>query len=211
MLDMGPYYLTAIVTLLGPVRAVAGFASTMTGERTIAIGARAGSRFVVGTPSHLATAMELWSGATANLIASFEVADRYVCDLEIHGREGVLALPDPNAFGGPLRLRRNRGDWEEVPYHSRGAREARGIGLQDLLEAVEERRAPRASGRLAAHVVDVARSALQAAAEQTHGGGRKPRGAPGPVARPAPRVDPRRARRPRLSREIGGAEAGDHR
>ena len=93
LLDMGPYYLTAIVTLLGPVRAVAGFASTTTGERTIAIGARAGSRFVVGTPSHVATAMELWSGATANLIASFEVADRYVCDLEIHGREGVLDFP----------------------------------------------------------------------------------------------------------------------
>jgi predicted dehydrogenase len=166
LLDMGPYYLTAIVTLLGPVRAVAGFASTMTAERTIATGSRAGSTFVVGTPSHVATTMDLWSGATACLVASFEAADRYVCDLEIHGREGVLALPDPNAFGGPLRLRRNRGDWEEVKYDSRGAREARGIGLQDLVEAVEERRAPRASGCLAAHVVDVARSALQAAAER---------------------------------------------
>jgi predicted dehydrogenase len=166
LLDMGPYYLTAIVTLLGPVRAVAGFASTLTGERRIATGPRAGGTFVVGTPSHVSTAMELWSGATANLVASFETTDRYVCDLEIHGREGVLALPDPNAFGGPLRLRRDREDWEEVPYHSRGAREARGIGLQDLVEAVEERRAPRASGRLGAHVVDVARSVLRAAAER---------------------------------------------
>jgi predicted dehydrogenase len=166
LLDMGPYYLTAIATLLGPVRAVAGFASTMTDERTIAVGPRAGSTFAVGTPSHVTTAMELWNGATASLVASFEAADRYVCDLEIHGREGVLALPDPNAFGGPLRLRRNRGDWEVVRYHSRGAREARGIGLQDLVEAVGERRAPRASGRLAAHIVDVARSVLQAAAER---------------------------------------------
>jgi predicted dehydrogenase len=166
LLDMGPYYLTAIVTLLGPVRAVAGFAATRTDERTIATGPRAGSTFVVGTPSHVATTMELWSGATANLVASFEAADRYVCDLEIHGREGVVALPDPNAFGGPLRLRRNRGDWKKVRYQSRGAREARGIGLQDLVEAVEERRAPRASGGLAVHVVDVARSALQAAAER---------------------------------------------
>ena len=139
------------------------------------------------TPSHVATAMELWSGATANLIASFEAADRYVCDLEIHGREGVLALPDANAFGGPLRLRRNRGDWEEVPYHSRGAREARGIGLQDLVDAVEERRAPRASGRLAAHVVDVARSVLQAAAERrtVEVASRAERPDPLPVLRPA--------------------------
>jgi predicted dehydrogenase len=187
LLDMGPYYLTAIVTLLGPVRAVAGFASTLTDERTIATGPRAGSRFVVRTPSHVATTMELWSGATANLVASFEAADRYVCDLEIHGREGVLALPDPNEFGGTVRLRRKRGGWEEVTYNSRGAREARGIGLQDLVEAVEERRAPRASGRLAVHVVDVARSALQAAA---HGrtvevGSRAERPDPFPVLRPA--------------------------
>src|SRR2546430_16870054 len=116
-----------------------------------ALAVRRGRGFGRGPCRHVATAMELWSGATANLVASFEVADRYVCDLEIHGREGVVALPDPNAFGGSLRLRRNRGDWEEVPYHSRGAREARGIGLQDLLEAVEERRAPRASRRPAPH------------------------------------------------------------
>jgi predicted dehydrogenase len=187
LLDMGPYYLTAIVTLLGPVRAVAGLASTLTDERTIATGPRAGSRFVVGTPSHVATAMELWSGATANLVASFEAADRYVCDLEIHGREGVLALPDANAFGGTLRLRRNRGDWEEVQYHPRGAREARGIGLQDLIDAVEETRAPRASGRLAAHVVDVARSVLQAAADSrtVEVASRVERPDPLPVFRPA--------------------------
>jgi len=187
LLDMGPYYLTAIVTLLGPVRAVAGFASTLTGERTVAIGPRAGSRFLVETPSHVATAMELWSGATANLVASFEAADRYVCDLEIHGREGVLALPDANAFGGPLRVRRNRGDWEEVPYQSRGAREARGIGLEDLVKAVEEGRAPRASGRLAVHVVDVARSVLHAAAEErtVEVATRAERPDPLPVLRPA--------------------------
>jgi predicted dehydrogenase len=187
LLDMGPYYLTAIVALLGPVRAVAGFASTPTEERTIAVGPRAGSRFAVGTPSHVATTMELWSGATANLVASFEAADRYVCDLEIHGREGVLALPDANSFGGQLRLRRNRGDWEEVPYQSRGAREGRGIGLHDLVQAVGEERAPRASGRLAAHVVDVARSVLQAAAEgrTLEVASRAERPEPLPVAPPA--------------------------
>jgi len=165
LLDMGPYYVTAIVTLLGPVARVAGFASTLRPERTIRVGPRAAQRFAVTTPTHVSAAMELESGATANLVASFEATDRYVCDLEIHGREGVISLPDPNAFEGPLRIRRNRGDWQEVPYLSRGPREARGIGLQDLAEAVEEGRAPRASGRLAAHVVDVARGALLAAAQ----------------------------------------------
>lgn len=165
LLDMGPYYLTAIVALLGPVRRVAGFASTLTPERGIRVGPRAGASFAVTTPTHVSTALELETGATANLVASFEATDRYVCDLELHGREGVLALPDPNAFDGPLRIRRNRGDWEDVDYASRGAREARGIGLQDLAEAAAAGRAPRASGRLGAHVVDVARSVLLAAAE----------------------------------------------
>ena len=165
LLDMGPYYLTAIVALLGPVAGVTGFASTLTSERSIAVGPRAGGRFTPTTPTHVSTVLRLESGATANLVASFEVTDRYVCDLEIHGREGILSLPDPNAFEGPLRLRSNRGDWEELPYTSRGAREARGLGLQDLAEAVGEGRGPRASGVLGAHVVDVARSVLQAAAD----------------------------------------------
>jgi predicted dehydrogenase len=165
LLDMGPYYLTAIVALLGPVLRVAGFASIPTPERSIRVGTRAGGRFAVTTPTHVSAALELESGVTANLVASFEAVGRYVCDLEIHGREGAIRLPDPNAFEGQLWLRRNRGEWDEVAYVSRGAREARGIGLQDLAEAVAEGREPRASGRLAAHVVDVARSVLRAAAE----------------------------------------------
>ena len=187
LLDMGPYYLTAIVALLGPVRRVAGFASTPTAERTIRVGPRAAQSFAVTTPTHVSAAMELESGVTANLVASFEATDRYVCDLEIHGREGVISLPDPNAFEGPLRVRRNRGDWEELSYARRGAREARGIGLQDLAEAVEEGRAPRASGRLATHVVDVARSVLLAASEgrTIEVATRAERPDPLPVLRPA--------------------------
>ena len=72
LLDMGPYYLTAIVSLLGPVARVAGFASTRIRQRTIEIGARAGERFDVVTPSHTTAAIELESGVTASLIASFE-------------------------------------------------------------------------------------------------------------------------------------------
>ena len=108
--------------------------------------------------------LELAGGATANLVASFETAGQYVADIEIHGTEGVLALPDPNTFDGPLRLRRGRGDWEEVEFASRGARDARGIGLHDLVESIAVGRPHRVSGDLAYHVVDVARSILGAAA-----------------------------------------------
>jgi predicted dehydrogenase len=165
LLDMGPYYLTAIVSLLGPVARVAGFASTRTRERTIEIGPRAGERFVVATPSHATAAMELESGVTANLVASFETNGQYVCDLEIHGTNGVISLPDPNAFDGPVRMRRGREGWQEVPFAARGDRDARGIGLHELVEAIAADRPERASGTLGLHVVEVARGILTAAAE----------------------------------------------
>jgi predicted dehydrogenase len=165
LLDMGPYYLTAIVSLLGPVARVAGFASTRTRERTIEIGPRAGERFGVATPSHVTAAMELESGVTANLVASFETKGQYVCDLELHGTEGVLSFPDPNGFEGPLRMRRGREDWQEVPFTDRGDLDARGIGLQELVEALGADRPERASGSLGLHVVDVARGILAAAEE----------------------------------------------
>ena len=76
LLDMGPYYLTAIVALLGPVARVAGFSSTRTSERTIQIGPRAGERFAVATPSHTAATIELENGVTANLVASFGLGVR---------------------------------------------------------------------------------------------------------------------------------------
>ena len=117
LLDMGPYYLTAIVSLLGPVARVAGFASTRTRERTIRDRRRAtGERFDVATPSHATAAMELESGVTANLVASFETNGQYVCDLEIHGTDGVISFPDPNSFDGPVRMRRGREGWQDVPF-----------------------------------------------------------------------------------------------
>ena len=165
LLDMGPYYLTAIVTLLGPVRRVAGFASTRVLERTIEIGSRTGERFTAATPTHTAAVLELERGPTATLVASFETAGQYVAELEVHGTEGVLALPDPNTFEGPVRLRRGRGEWQDVTFASRGDRDARGIGLHDLVETIRAGGRPRASGELAHHIVDVARSILAAAAE----------------------------------------------
>jgi predicted dehydrogenase len=101
----------------------------------------------------------------ANLVASFDTAGQYVCDLVIHGTDGVLMLPDPNAFEGTVRLKRGRGGWEDVPYASRGARDARGIGLHDMVEAIRDDRPHRASGLLGAHVVEVVRGILAAAHE----------------------------------------------
>ncbi|HEV7845810.1 MAG TPA: Gfo/Idh/MocA family oxidoreductase [Thermoleophilaceae bacterium] len=165
LFDMGPYYLTAIVALLGPISSVAGFASTRTLERTIEIGPRIGERFTATTPTHTSAAMKLASGVTANLVASFEARNQYICDIAIHGSEGVLVLPDPNAFGGSVRLKRGRGRWEDVPYTSRAGADARGIGLHEMVEAIAIGQPHRASGRLGAHIVEVARGILTSAEE----------------------------------------------
>jgi predicted dehydrogenase len=164
LLDMGPYYISAIVAVLGPIRRVAGFASVHRPERRIMVGPRAGEEFPVRTPTHTSATMELKGGLTANLVASFDATERYVCDFVVHGTTADLSLPDPNAFEGPLRIR-GKGEWESVPYASRGAREARGIGLADMAEAIAEGGDHRATGLLGLHVVDVARSILRSAAE----------------------------------------------
>ncbi len=164
LLDMGPYYVTAIVALLGSVRSVAGFASLRVAERTIEVGPRQGEVFSATTPTHTTAALQLDSGATATLVASFEAPSQYVCDLRIYGSEGTLELPDPNFFGGTIRLRRGRGDWEDVTYPSHGTREGRGLGLAEMIDAIDAGRSHRASGQLGRHVVGVARGILEAAA-----------------------------------------------
>jgi predicted dehydrogenase len=163
LLDMGPYYLTAIVALLGPVVRVAGLSSTFVAERTIEIGPRRGERFAAETPTHTTAALELRCGATATLLATFEAPSHYSSTFLVLGSEGTLLLPDPNTFGETIRLRGGAGDWNVLPYRSRGAREVRGVGLQDLVDAIASDREPRASGRLALHVIDVARSILASA------------------------------------------------
>jgi predicted dehydrogenase len=166
LLDMGPYYLAAIVALLGPVSRVAGIGSTLVEEREIEIGPRAGERFSAETPTHTAAVMQLASGELATLVATFEAPSHYASTMFVLGSEGTLSLPDPNMFEGTVRLRQGGGGWTDVSYATRGAREARGIGLQEMVEAIAAGREPRASGALAAHVVDVGRSILEAAATE---------------------------------------------
>jgi len=104
--------------------------------------------------------LELSSGATAMLVATFESPGHYASTMLVHGSEGELALPDPNTFDGPMQIRRRRGEWETVSYATRGKADARGLGLQDMVEAIAEGRPHRTSAALATHVVDVARSIL---------------------------------------------------
>ena len=105
LFDMGPYYLTALVSLLGPVRRVTGSTRMTFPERTIRSGPRAGERIKVEVPTHLAAVLDFVSGPIATLVTSFDVWASQAPKLEIYGSQGSLGLPDPNTFGGPVRMR----------------------------------------------------------------------------------------------------------
>jgi predicted dehydrogenase len=166
LLDIAPYYLTAIVALLGRIESVAGFTGTPTPERTLATGPRVGQTVAVEVPTHAASVLRLASGALATLTVSFEARDQYVSGLQVFGTKATLVLPDANAFGGEVSLQRGTGAPQPVRYESRGAREVRGIGLHELVESMRAGRPHRASGELALHVLSAADAVIQADSER---------------------------------------------
>src|SRR5262249_34321774 len=114
LFDMGPYYLTALVSLLGSVRRVTGSARASFAQRTITSKPRAGETIEVRVPTHTAAVLDFAAGPIATFVTSFDVWAREN-RIEIYGSEGTLAVPDPNNFGGPVHLRRAAAaDWEEV-------------------------------------------------------------------------------------------------
>ena len=165
LFDMGPYYLTALVSLLGPVAKVAGSATIGIEERTVGSGPRAGTTFRPSTPTHVTGLLTFASGVAGTLTTSFEVGASEHPRLEIHGSEGTLSLPDPNRFGGPVRLRTVGDDgWRELPLSHGRTENRRGLGAADLAHAVRAGRRPRAGATLALHVLDVMQTILEAAA-----------------------------------------------
>jgi predicted dehydrogenase len=168
ILDMGPYYLTALVTLLGPVRRVTGLSSTPRPARTIGDGLRAGTVFPVHVATHVTGVLEHASGALTTLMMSFDVWDARLPRIEVYGTEGTLSVPDPNGFDGPVRLfAATRGDWAEVPERAGYRDAARGFGVADLGLALRTGTPHRASGELAYHILDVMECLLAAAGTGT--------------------------------------------
>ncbi|MCQ6559191.1 Gfo/Idh/MocA family protein [Paenibacillus mendelii] len=155
MFDMGPYYLTAFVTLLGPIRRVTGSAVVTYPERTITSEKKRGKTITVETPTHIAGVLDFHSGAVGTLLTSFDtMAGTSLPNIEIHGSAGTLLVPDPNGFGGVVKLRRHGGDWEEIPLTHGYTDNNRGIGVADMARAIAEGGQHRANGEMAYHVLE---------------------------------------------------------
>jgi predicted dehydrogenase len=168
LFDMGPYYLTALVALLGPVRRVTGSARASFPTRTITSRQRAGETIDVNVPTHAAAVLDFAAGPIVTLVTSFDVWAREN-RIEIYGSEGTLAVPDPNMFGGPVLIRRaGENDWTDVPLVHDCTDNARGLGVADMAEALREGRAHRASGDLAFHVLETMHAIHEASREGRH-------------------------------------------
>lgn len=156
MLDMGPYYITDLVNLLGPVSKVAGFAIAPRKERLITSEPRKGETIPVHVPTHVTGVMAFTSGAVVQIGMSFDVAGHRHVPLEVYGTEGTLIVPDPNHFGGQVELLKKGGSFEAEETASPYADgNYRSIGVADMAHAIRSDRPHRANGDLALHVLEV--------------------------------------------------------
>jgi predicted dehydrogenase len=166
-LDLGPYYVTAIVAMLGPVARVTGFSRATFSERKILTGPRRGQPISVRVPTHVTGALELASGALVTALMSWDIASTRLPYLEIYGTAGSLSSGNPDLFDCAPRVRRAGEEelrlpppepgelpWSPIPLVFDGD-VGRGIGIAELAESVQTGRAHRASAELALHVLEV--------------------------------------------------------
>jgi predicted dehydrogenase len=156
MLDMGPYYITDLVNLLGPVARVSGTTTRLRNERLITSEPLEGTRIPVEVATHVTGTLGFVSGAVVSVTMSFDVPKHRHAPIEIYGEKASLNVPDPNYFGGEIELAEPRGEWRIVPTeHGYADGNYRIIGVADMAHAIRNGRPHRASGALAFHVLEV--------------------------------------------------------
>jgi predicted dehydrogenase len=189
LLDIGPYYITALLALLGPVARVNGMSSRALDKRTIMYGPRIGEEITVDVDTHITANLEFVNGALGTVITSFDIWDSQLPRIEIYGTEGTICIPDldplsgPNLFGGPIWLKTEENcrwkgqpredplpEWTEIPVTRRFSEtghdvNSRGIGLVDMAYGIRDNREPRASGAMAFHSMETMQGVLDSASE----------------------------------------------
>jgi predicted dehydrogenase len=170
MFDMGPYYLTALIAMLGPIARISGSTGVSFPERTILSEKKQGQVIHVETPTHVAGTLDFQSGVIGTMVMSFDVfgGHQLPC-IEIYGSEGTLSVPDPNMFGGPVMLRRfDSPAFQEIPMTHGFTENSRGVGVLDMAYAIKNGRPHRANGELAYHVLEAMHGFHDASTEGKH-------------------------------------------
>ncbi|HEX2144897.1 MAG TPA: Gfo/Idh/MocA family oxidoreductase [Glycomyces sp.] len=163
LLDMGPYYVTSLAHLLGPVVAVTGSSSRSRETRIIGSGPREGETVPVTIDTHVTGILEHAGGALSTVLMSFDGSETTTPPIEVHGTEGAISVPDPNTFDGDVTLHRLDRSARSTLAASAGYEDAaRGVGLIDMVLA-DASRAARANGDLALHVLEVMTALIRSA------------------------------------------------
>jgi len=174
MLDLGPYYVSNLVQLLGPVKRVAAFTSAATPTRVVTAEPNAGKIIPVETPTNIHATLEFAQGAVITLITSWDVWEHGMEPMALFGTEGTIHLPDPNNFGGEIQMARiadfpGKPSWEIKPtsveqwdHPFSGEGNFRCAGLTDMAHAIAEGRPHRCNADFALHVVDIMTGILRA-------------------------------------------------
>ncbi|WP_020574279.1 Gfo/Idh/MocA family protein [Actinopolymorpha alba] len=166
LLDMGPYYLSALVNLLGPIRRVTGRVGRARQERTVGSGPKQGTTFSVEVDTHVSGVLEHESGVLTTIVTSFDVWAAKLPRIEVYGTEGSLSVPDPNTFGGDVEVfSPSSREWSVAAVAGGYADSGRGYGLADMARAIRNGGRHRASGELAFHVLDIMESLLESGAQ----------------------------------------------
>jgi predicted dehydrogenase len=171
LLDLGPYYLSTLVFLLGPMKRVCGMSRRTFDQRLIESQPRHGEMMQVEVDTHVQCMVELTSGVIGSMTISFDIWDSETPRLEVYCENGTICIPDPdpvhgaNVFGGEVwyrtretsrwayQPRRPVSDiWQKAANRHRYNENSRGLGLLDMAYAIREGRSPRASGVLAHHI-----------------------------------------------------------
>lgn len=156
MFDMGPYYLTALISLLGEAKTVCGMTKITFPQRTITSAKKFGKVIDVEVPTHVAGTIEFKNGAIATMITSFDIWSSTLPRIEIYGSLGTLIVPDPNTFGGPVMLKMaHNNEFKEIPLTHIYSDNSRGLGVADMARCVETGAKPRANGELTNHVLEI--------------------------------------------------------
>jgi predicted dehydrogenase len=181
VIDMGPYYLTALVNLLGPAKKVSGSIVKGVKKRTIGIGPRKNKTFKVQCPTTYLSTITFQNGTVVRLTLSFDVIAHQKNHIELYGKKGSMIVPDPNMFGGSVYVCKKFGDiWKEyktnkmllgkinIRSQSSRANESsinanyRGVGLAEMAYSIENKKVNKCNGELSLHVLDIIQSTMKA-------------------------------------------------
>ena len=184
ILDMGPYYFSALVNLLGPVKSVYSQSRTVYSQREIGSGERKGEKIAVDIPTTLISQIEFSNGALIDSFFSFDVYKHNKSHIELFGTKGVINVPDPNMFGGEIKIcDEKKSDWKTIKTDDMNlgrlntnrtggekndkanedptSANFRGIGVCEMIDSIKENKVNRCSGELSLHVLEIMQSILK--------------------------------------------------